>query len=60
MITKPFRRKSFIAPSKHGEANVFEGVDAYVRGRLRSILRKRSKKKGRFVHFAFFYSSVAL
>src|SRR6201982_3379775 len=32
---------------KHGKANVFESVDAYVRGRLRSILRKRNKKKGR-------------
>ena len=32
---------------KHGKANVFESVDAYVRGRLRRILRKRNKKKGR-------------
>ena len=26
---------------KHGKANVLEDIDAYVRGRLRSILRKR-------------------
>ena len=32
---------------KHGKANVFANIDAYVRGRLRSILRKRNKKKGR-------------
>src|SRR6201981_3088161 len=32
---------------KHSKANVFGSVDAYVRGRLRSILRKRNKKKGR-------------
>ena len=32
---------------KHGKANVLEDIDAYVRGRLRSILRKRNKKKGR-------------
>jgi RNA-directed DNA polymerase len=32
---------------KHSKVNVFESLDAYVRGRLRSILRKRNKKKGR-------------
>jgi RNA-directed DNA polymerase len=32
---------------KHSKANVFEPLDGYVRGRLRSILRKRNKKKGR-------------
>jgi RNA-directed DNA polymerase len=32
---------------KHGKANVFEPIDGYTRGRLRSILRKRSNKKGR-------------
>jgi RNA-directed DNA polymerase len=32
---------------KHGKANVFDSIDAYVRGRLRSILRKRNNKKGR-------------
>jgi RNA-directed DNA polymerase len=32
---------------KHSKANVFESIDAYVRGRLRSILRKRIHKKGR-------------
>jgi len=31
---------------KHSKANVFEPIDGYTRGRLRSILRKRSKKKG--------------
>jgi RNA-directed DNA polymerase len=32
---------------KHSKANVFEQIDGYMRGRLRSILRKRRKKKGR-------------
>jgi len=32
---------------KHSKANVFEPLDGYMRGRLRSILRKRRKKKGR-------------
>jgi RNA-directed DNA polymerase len=32
---------------KHSPANVFEPVDAYTRGRLRSILRKRMGKRGR-------------
>ncbi len=32
---------------KHSKANVFGPIDAYTRGRLRSILRKRRKKKGR-------------
>jgi len=31
---------------KHSKANVFEQIDGYMRGRLRSILRKRRKKKG--------------
>jgi RNA-directed DNA polymerase len=32
---------------KHSKANVFEQIDGYMRGRLRSILRKQRKKKGR-------------
>lgn len=32
---------------KHGKPNVFPGIDGYVRGRLRSILRKRHGGKGR-------------
>ena len=32
---------------KHSKANVFESVDGYTRGRLRSILRKRMAKSGR-------------
>jgi len=32
---------------KHSKANVFESVDGYTRGRLRSILRKRVAKSGR-------------
>ena len=32
---------------KHSKANVFGRIDGYVRGRLRSILRKRINKKGR-------------
>ena len=32
---------------KHSKDNVFESVDGYTRGRLRSILRKRSGKHGR-------------
>jgi RNA-directed DNA polymerase len=32
---------------KHSKANVFGCIDGYVRGRLRSILRKRINKKGR-------------
>jgi RNA-directed DNA polymerase len=31
---------------KHSKANVFESVDGYTRGRLRSILRKRVAKSG--------------
>jgi RNA-directed DNA polymerase len=31
---------------KHSHWNTFCGVDGYVRGRLRAILRKRSKRKG--------------
>ncbi|MHA3772071.1 group II intron reverse transcriptase/maturase [Verrucomicrobiota bacterium sgz303538] len=31
---------------KHSKSNVFPAVDGYVRGRLRSILRRRQKKKG--------------
>jgi RNA-directed DNA polymerase len=33
---------------KHSVSHVFAAVDGYVRGRLRSILRRRSKRKGRF------------
>ena len=32
---------------KHSKGNAFEPVDAYTRGRLRSILRKRRGKRGR-------------
>jgi RNA-directed DNA polymerase len=32
---------------KHSKANVFGPIDAYTRSRLRCILRKRRKKKGR-------------
>jgi RNA-directed DNA polymerase len=32
---------------KHSKDNVSDAIDGYTRGRLRSILRKRSKKKGR-------------
>jgi RNA-directed DNA polymerase len=32
---------------KHSKDNVFESVDGYTRGRLRSILRKRRGKRGR-------------
>jgi RNA-directed DNA polymerase len=32
---------------KHSKENVFETVDGYTRGRLRSILRKRKGKQGR-------------
>jgi len=32
---------------KHSKSNTFAGLDAYVRGRLRSILRKRQRGKGR-------------
>jgi RNA-directed DNA polymerase len=32
---------------KHSAPHVLESIDGYVRGRLRSILRRRSKRKGR-------------
>jgi RNA-directed DNA polymerase len=32
---------------KHSKGNVFASLDSYIRGRLRSILRKRVNKKGR-------------
>ena len=32
---------------KHGAPHVYESVDGYVRGRLRSILRHQTKRKGR-------------
>jgi RNA-directed DNA polymerase len=32
---------------KHSKSNVFEPIDGYVRGRLRSILRKRRGRTGR-------------
>jgi RNA-directed DNA polymerase len=32
---------------KHSAPHVFESIDGYVRGRLRSILRRRTKRKGR-------------
>ena len=32
---------------KHSKAGVFETVDGYIRGRLRSILRKRDRREGK-------------
>ena len=32
---------------KHGAPHVFESIDGYERGRLRSILRRQTKRKGR-------------
>jgi RNA-directed DNA polymerase len=32
---------------KHSAPHVFKGIDGYVRGRLRSILRRQTKRKGR-------------
>jgi len=32
---------------KHSYKTTFPGMDSYVRGRLRSLLRKRSKRRGR-------------
>lgn len=32
---------------KHSHKTTFPGVDSYVRGRLRSLLRKRRKRRGR-------------
>jgi hypothetical protein len=32
---------------KHSAPHVFESIDGYVRGRLRSILRHQTKRKGR-------------
>jgi RNA-directed DNA polymerase len=32
---------------KHSKSNVFESVDGYTRGRMRSILRKRAGRRGR-------------
>jgi hypothetical protein len=43
-MSVPIRRTS---PFKHGKANVFESIDAYVRGRLRSIPgESETKRKG--------------
>jgi RNA-directed DNA polymerase len=32
---------------KHSAPHVFKGIDGYVRGRIRSILRRQTKRKGR-------------
>lgn len=32
---------------KHSKATAFEGVDGYIRGRLRSILRRRTRRRGK-------------
>ena len=32
---------------KHSEPHVFKGIDSYVRGRLRNILRRQTKRQGR-------------
>lgn len=39
--------RGWYAYYKHGKSNSLQDVDGWVRGRLRSILRKRAKKKGR-------------
>ena len=39
--------QGWFAYFKHSKSNVFETLDAYTRGRLRSILRKRCRGKGR-------------
>jgi len=49
MICKDLNRtlRGWFEYFKHSKGNVFETVDGYTRGRLRSILRKRLGKKGR-------------
>jgi RNA-directed DNA polymerase len=32
---------------KHSAPHIFKGIDGYVRGRLRSILKRQTKRKGR-------------
>lgn len=39
--------RGWFAYFKHSSRRAFDAIDAYVRMRLRSILRKRSKRKGR-------------
>ncbi len=39
--------KGWFGYFKHSAPHVLESMDGYVRGRLRSILRRRSKRKGR-------------
>ena len=39
--------KGWFGYFKHSAPHVLESIDGYVRGRLRSILRRRSKRKGR-------------
>ena len=39
--------KGWFAYFKHGHHTTFPHLDGWIRGRLRSILRKRSKRKGR-------------
>ena len=45
MTLRPLR--GWFGYFKHSKANVFGTVDAYVRGRLRSILRSRSDQPRR-------------
>jgi RNA-directed DNA polymerase len=39
--------RGWFAYFKHGHHTTFPGLDGWIRGRLRSILRKRSKRRGR-------------
>jgi RNA-directed DNA polymerase len=39
--------KGWFGYFKHSAPHVLESIDGYVRGRLRSVLRRRSKRKGR-------------
>ena len=39
--------KGWFGYFQHSVAHVLESIDGYVRGRLRSILRRRMKRKGR-------------
>ena len=51
-LAGPFRSlnptlKGWYEYFKHSMPHVFKGIDGYVRGRLRSILRRQTKRKGR-------------
>ncbi|HEY8746575.1 MAG TPA: hypothetical protein VIM11_01280, partial [Tepidisphaeraceae bacterium] len=43
-VLEPIFEKDF---AQHSYKTTFPGMDSYVRGRLRSLLRKRSKRRGR-------------